>query len=344
MSDPSRPIVLARIRHGSNASRPHRLLRAVSVAAALASFLLIAVGALVRATKSGEGCPGWPKCFGRFVPPFTYHPGVTLEHALIEYSHRLTATVVFVLVVAVALVAWRRYRTTPRVFRPAVLGLALWLFQAVLGGLVVKFGLPAWLVTAHLATAMVFAGTLIFMVVAAFSVDVTVSGPVDELTRLAWAGAAATLGLIVVGGLVRGEGAGLAFVDWPLMAGKVVPYLGALRPALMFAHRVLAVLVFGLVAMVAVRGLRARTTRRPAAVLAVAAAVLFSGQILIGAANVWTRLAVGPVVAHVTVAALIWGTLVATAAASRACACKWEPAEASSPAVPATGAPVKVGR
>jgi len=76
----------------------------------------------------------------------------------------------------------------------------------------------------------------------------------------------------------------------------------------------------------------------------VAAAVLFSGQILIGAANVWTRLAVGPVVAHVTVAALIWGTLVATAAASRACACKWEPAEASSPAVAATGAPVKVGR
>jgi cytochrome c oxidase assembly protein subunit 15 len=316
----------------------------VSVAASFSVFLLIAVGALVRVTGSGEGCPGWPKCFGRFVPPFTYHPGVTLEHALIEYSHRLTATVVFVLVAAVAVVAWRRYRTTPRVFRPAMLALGLWLFQAVLGGLVVKFGLPAWLVTAHLATAVVFAGVLVYTAVSAFSVDVTVRGPVDRLTRLAWGGAAATLGLIVVGGFVRGEGAGLAFVDWPLMAGRVVPYLGALRPALMFAHRVLAVMVFGFVAVVAVRGWGARTTRRPAANLAVGAAVLFVAQILIGAVNVWTRLAVGPRVAHVTVAALIFGALVATAAASRACACKWEKASEAGRSVDSVGAPVKVSR
>ncbi len=299
--------------------RPHRRLRQLAVAATGATVLLIAVGALVRATGSGEGCPGWPRCFGRWVPPFIHHPGVPLTNALIEYSHRLTASAVFVLVALLAVVAWRRYRGVKRVVAPASFSLGLWLFQAVLGGLVVHYGLTPWLVTAHLAVANLFLGTLAYTAAAAFSVNVAPAGRFDRMTRLAWLAAAAVLGLIVVGALVRGERAGLAFTDWPLMGGKVVPALGALRPALMFVHRVLAVLVAGLVASLALLAWRRRRTRGPAAALVLAAAGLYLVQVLIGAANVWTRLAVGPVVAHVAVSSLIWAALVAGAVASRAC-------------------------
>jgi heme a synthase len=302
--------------------RPHRLLRSTAVAATAAAFALIAVGALVRATGSGDGCPGWPRCFGRWVPPFTYHPGVPLANALIEYSHRFTALLVGLFVVVLATVAWTRYRGTRRVTRIASAALALWLIQAVLGGLVVRYGLTPGLVTAHLATATLFVGALVYTTVASFSAGISVAGRVDGLTRLSWMAAGAVFGLIVVGGLVRGEGAGLAFPDWPLMDGRVIPTLAGVRPALQFAHRALAVIVGLGVVFVAVRTWPYRRTRTPAAVLTVLAVGLFAGQVVIGAANVWTRLAPGPVVAHVALSSLIWGSLVGAAAASRACGCK----------------------
>jgi heme A synthase len=306
----------------------HRALRAAALSAVAATVLLIAVGALVRATGSGEGCPGWPRCFGRWVPPFSYHPGVSRTNALIEYSHRLTASLVFLTVAWLAVIALSRYRPVRRVSVPAALSVGLWLFQAVLGGLVVRFGLTPSLVTAHLAVANVFLGTLAYTAVAAFSVEVTPSGRMDSLTRLAWSAAGSVLALIVVGALVRGEGAGLAFRDWPLMNGRVVPSLGALRPALMFTHRVLAAAVAVVVGVLALWAWRRRRTRGPFLALAGSAAGLYVAQVLIGAANVWTRLAVGPVVAHVAVSSLIWASLVAAAAASRAC---WTAHEARSP-------------
>src|SRR5947208_9238597 len=176
--------------------RPHRRLRQLAVATAGATVLLIAVGALVRATGSGEGCPGWPRCFGRWVPPFTYHPGVSRTNALIEYSHRFTASLVFILVASLAMVAWWRYRRVRRVMVPATGALAVWLFQAALGGLVVKFGLTPALVTAHLAVANLLLGLLAYTSVASYSVEVSPSGAFDAATTWAWAGAVAVLGLI----------------------------------------------------------------------------------------------------------------------------------------------------
>jgi len=60
------------------------------------------MGAVVRATGSGLGCPDWPTCQGSWVPPLE-------RKALIEYAHRSLAVGVGVLVLAMAWSAWRRY-------------------------------------------------------------------------------------------------------------------------------------------------------------------------------------------------------------------------------------------
>ncbi|HYT80905.1 MAG TPA: COX15/CtaA family protein [Actinomycetota bacterium] len=294
----------------STSARSHAWLRGLSIAATATTFLLIAIGGLVRATGSGLGCSGWPKCTtDRWLPPLEYH-------SIIEYSHRFTAFIDIVLVLMLAVVAWLRYSRVRRVNAPATAAIFLVLFQAVLGGIVVKGELHAFLVSAHLATAMVFAGVLIYLTVASFTMGAKASTSAQGLTRLARVAAAATLALIAVGAYVRGEGAGLVFPDWPLMDGRLVPGISSAPAGVHFAHRVLALAAGVLVVVVAARARRERPRRAPVNVLATGAALLFMVQVLIGATNVWSKLAPAAVVAHVAVASLTWGAVVATAATS----------------------------
>jgi len=146
----------------------HTRLRGLAIASMATTFLLVAIGGLVRATNSGLGCSGWPKCTpGRWLPPLEYH-------AIIEYSHRLTAFLDVLLIGLLAAVAWRRYRGSPRIGRPAMASVGLVFVQAALGGIVVKGDLAALLVTAHFATAMVLAVSILYM--AAMAVAAAVSG------------------------------------------------------------------------------------------------------------------------------------------------------------------------
>lgn len=265
----------------------------------------------MRATESGLGCEGWPRCTpDRWLPPLEYH-------AMVEYAHRVIAILDIVLVSLLAIVCWRRYSRTRRVMIPAMAAVVLIFFQAVLGGIVVRGELHALLVSAHLATAMVFAGVLVYVTVASFTMNVTIQGPPDRLARLARVATAGTLALIAVGAYVRGEGAGLVFPDWPLMDGKLIPTVSSAPAGIHFAHRILAVAVGVVVLVVAVRARRERTRRGPVAMLAAGAALLFATQVLVGAANVWSGLAAAAVVAHVALASLAWGAVVATAATAR---------------------------
>ena len=101
----------------------------LAVLTTAATFVLITVGGLVRATDSGLGCPDWPRCFGRLTPP----PEL---HAWIEHSHRLVAAAVILLVSALAVAAWRGRQ--PAAVRWAAVGaVVMVLSQAALGAIVV---------------------------------------------------------------------------------------------------------------------------------------------------------------------------------------------------------------
>jgi protoheme IX farnesyltransferase len=100
------------------------------------------------------------------------------------------------------------------------------------------------------------------------------------------------------------------------MDGKLVPALGGAAKA-MFTHRVLAGYTFVLVLYLVVRARTMQSRSKDLVILTTIAGSLFLAQILVGAAQVWTRLKPWAVVAHVALSVLIWGTLVALATVSR---------------------------
>jgi heme o synthase len=292
--------------------------RKLAVALASATVVLFAIGGLVRGSGSGLGCSTWPECTpGHLFPTGTIH-------SLIEFSHRFMVFVVTVLAVitAVAAIASRSLRGIRRIVVPAATAVPLVISQAVLGGIVVRTDLdPRW-VTVHFAVALLLVADVVVLAANAFG-EVSaaergrkVAGSEASFARLTLLTAVATGGLLLVGTFVRAEGAGLAFTDWPLMNGRLVPALGGAATA-MFLHRVLAASVFLLVIYVAIRARTMAGRSKELVTLSTTALALFAAQIAVGAANVFTRLRPVAVVGHVALAVLIWATLIALATASR---------------------------
>ncbi len=302
------------------------LIRRLSLAATIATLIQIGSGGLVRATGSGEGCPDWPRCFGRWIPPFEYH-------ALVEYSHRFIASAAILLVLATAVVAVARHRREPRIIWPSLAAAATIIGLAGIGAAVVNTGLNEGLVTAHIFIAMLLVGALVYTTVNAACIDRFQRGkvkePIDPTTaRLSTAAAIAVLALILVGADVRGSGAALVFPDWPLMNGSLIPDLGGLATR-HFLHR-LAALVAGLVLLwFVVRARRERPGDFAVRTFATIAGALFVLQSVIGAAQIWSALSPAPVALHVWISSLIWASLVAAFTVTRrlaACAVPQPPA------------------
>lgn len=288
----------------------------LAVITAAATTLLFMVGGLVRGSGSGLGCSTWPECGPHHLLPF-----INL-HSLIEFSHRVLVVIVTVLVMIQFWFARRDLRSVPKVFRPAVAAIPLVLGQAVLGAIVVATELNPWWVTAHFLIGLALVADVVALAANAFCTvklplkGDSVRGSDPGFARLTLWTTVATGVLLLVGTYVRAKDAGLAFTDWPLMNGRLVPALGGAATA-MFLHRVLAALVSVMVIYLAVRARTMPSRSKDLVVLTTLALVLFAVQVLVGAANVWSRLAPPAIVAHVALAVLIWATLVALTTVSR---------------------------
>ena len=254
--------------------------------AAAATYLLIVLGAVVRITGSGMGCGDhWPLCNGRLFPPLND------VGTVIEWSHRLLASVVSVLVAAVAFVAWRQ--RAPLAAPYTALGLVV--VQVLLGAVTVKTGLTPVMVILHLATAMLLLATL------------SLAARDAKLTPGASPGSVLLLGLafvtVLLGALTANLGAAAACTGFPLCNGEIWPSAGGLA-LVQWVHRLLAYTLSGYVVWWAVRS----RMRGAWGVLALVAL-----QVAVGAATVLLGLPPGLQAAHVAVGAAVWaGVVLAT--------------------------------
>jgi heme A synthase len=296
--------------------------RRLTSATIVATLVLVLIGGIVRVSDSGLGCGpagsgthGWPLCEGGVVPAGS-------SESVIEFSHRVAATVVGLLILGLIVFAWRRLRGHTWIVRGSIAAGLLVLAQAALGGLTVEEGLHEYLVAAHLGLAMLLIGLL----VALRRLAAPEAPPVRAgraLRTLTIAATALVLATIVAGGLVAGtEGEGkpsepvlgahtACGEQFPACLDRFMPFGEDRLVDIQLTHRLFMYLAaIAVLAMTAV-ALR-QGVRHPAFWLA---SVLLVLQITLGALNVWLGEHAGLIATHLMLGTFLW-TTVAIAASS----------------------------
>jgi heme o synthase len=292
----------------------------LALVTAATTYLLIVIGAVVRGTGSGMGCPDWPTCHGALLPP------IGDGAAWIEWTHRSVAVVVGLLVLSLAIVALRSYRARRSILLPTLAALALTGFQAWLGRITVATSNAGEWVTAHLSAALILLALLIFIAVRArYPAGVSGRGASQRLTLLVAFAAVSVFALMLFGAHVTATGAGLAYPDWPLFDGQLWPVLSddpqtAALQLSHLVHRFVAALVGVIVLLTAFACWRALRSARAAhgqeaaggqALLGLVgtAAALYAVQVVVGALQIESRLAAWAVALHLALGAAIWALL-----------------------------------
>ena len=285
-----------------------RHFQVLSLVTLFAVFALVVLGGVVRLTESGLGCPDWPLCHGKIIPPMD-------RATLIEYSHRLMASLVGVLVVVTVVSVWRSYRRRPWLTVPAIAALILLAVQVLLGGVTVLAELPGGVVMAHLATAEVLLASMVVLCLAAWISPRVVIGEAlpdwreDRLPLLALAALGAAFVVLLTGSYVTVSGATVSCgTAWPLCQG----WLPEGHHAVMhMVHRLMGLLAAGLMVVALVGAWQRRRNGSWLGWLVVLVGSTFVLQVLGGAAILFSDFAVEARLAHLAMASLVWVGLAA---------------------------------
>jgi len=284
---------------------------------ALLAAIVVIVGAWVRLTNAGLGCPDWPGCYGHVHPaqvveqvdtaqaayaarPFDY------QKALHEMVHRYIASTLGLVVLGLAIYAFR-HRRNPR--QPVRLPLVLPLIigaQGALGAFTVTLLLTPVIVTSHLLGGLTTLSILWWL---SLTPETRSPSAAERSTRpLAMFAMAALIVQLFLGGWTSTNYAAVACPDFPTCQGTYHPstnfaeafrfaheqgkdYEGgvlsqAARTAIHYTHRIGAVVAGSLLFLTGLlTALRARTSRVRSAGLALMGAVVL--QWLIGMNLIW---------------------------------------------------------
>jgi cytochrome c oxidase assembly protein subunit 15 len=307
------------------------------------TFAVVLLGAYVRLSDAGLGCPDWPGCYGRLlgVPQQAEHIATANEayperpvethKAWKEMIHRYFAGVLGLLILAMAALAWRNRREPDQPVVLPVLLLGLVTFQALLGMWTVTWQLKPVVVMGHLLGGLATLSLLMWLALrqGRYAGDAVIA-QIRSLRVYAVVGLILLVGQIALGGWTSANYAALACPDFPtcqtywwpptdfeeaftLWRGLGVSYeYGVLdndaRVTIHLAHRLGAVVILLYLGWLVWRLTVAGSRILRGAGMAIG--ILLAAQLSLGIANVVMQLPLPVAVAHNGGAALLLLALV----------------------------------
>ena len=142
------------------------------------SYLLIFVGGLVRVSGSGLGCPDWPKCFGRWVPPINIEQipahidstAFNIVLAWIEYGNRTLGVIVGISILLMTVIALIHFRKNNKILFSSLLSLFLVISNGGLGAIVVSSILNPFIVSLHMILALFLVSVLSYTTIESYKI------------------------------------------------------------------------------------------------------------------------------------------------------------------------------
>ena len=282
---------------------PLRWYRRLTLATAGAVWMLIVLGGLVRVTESGTGCgSSWPMCYGHLIPDFEYHQ-------LIEWNHRLFATLVGLLMIVTVGSTLLWYRKPRRIMWMAILAAVTYLGQAVLGGITVLLHLDKTWVAAHMGNSMLLLASVFLL--AAFSRlgDIKIQEKNRWLRYLSLGTCLWTYVALFTGSAVVGADADTSCAAWPqCSASQLLP--DTADQWINFGHRLAVGLSDVLLLVMAFLVWRLRRQDKRLMLTVRVLGGLYISQVFLGAFTIWLGAPAYLKGAHLSLAAATWGTLV----------------------------------
>lgn len=277
----------------------------LSLAAVIVAYGEVMLGSWTRINGAGMTCPDYPLCNGQVIPSMG---GGTVW----EWTHRLTAAILSLLVLGVLATAWRRRRDAGFVTPVGVVVAGLFAFQVFLGAATVHLSNSPMSVVWHWGTAMAFVASLATMAIFAFAHSSATQAVSGSRRRALLTGVLAGTAFVAfvtmcVGAYVSSSGAGLACIDIPGCAGNAVVYTPGQHVQMLHRFIAAACLLSAVVAFGLVWALGAATRVR--VITSIALGLVFV-QIVLGLLNVALRLPLDLREAHAANAALVFLTFV----------------------------------
>ncbi len=311
------------------------MFRKLVLGAAFLAFAVVVFGAFVRLSDAGLGCPDWPGCYGHVAVPQSAEarglaqlkfPDQPLNNAKawIEMMHRYLAGTLGLLILAIAVYAWRKRADLQQSPVLPLFLAGLVVLQALLGMWTVTLLLKPAVVSLHLLGGMATLALLCWLALLQYAAPQSVNaGKMRKLNFWGWFGLLLLVLQIALGGWVSVNYASLACSGFPLCNGNWVPVMDfassfhflrelgmtaegeplskSALTAIHWAHRLGALIVFCYLALLATAVVRIQGLQRYGALLLVVLCV----QVVLGIENVLLSLPLALAVAHNAAAALL---------------------------------------